>query len=167
MALLSPAYLALLIFTLSIPERLYLLRDPRSIHLTFDIRENLFYAPQRHRAHLQHFVEVLEQYIEDSIQSFLLSRLGFHIRYRDPPFSQAKFERQVMTVECFAGVTSIARVGFDRVPALFAQCLEMRVKGEGGNLASLEWPTQIITVKWGSEIKEVSECQSWQPGFDW
>ena len=72
-----------------------------------------------------------------------------------------------MTLECFAGVTSIARVGFDGVPALFAQCLEMRVKGEGGNLASLERPTKTITVKWGCEIKEVSECQSWQPRLDW
>lgn len=101
---------------LGLPYRIHLLRDPRSIHLTIDIGENSLYAPQRHGARLQHFVEILE-YIEDSNQSFLQSRLDFHIRDHGPPFSQTKFERQVMTLECFAGVTSIARVGFDGVPA--------------------------------------------------
>lgn len=68
----------------------------------------------------------------------------------------------------FQGIPDIEMRG---VPSWFQNCLEMRIRGEGGELRTIDWPTKVVKRKLkGSKKKvkvEVSTRECWQPVFDW
>ncbi|XPS77292.1 hypothetical protein M3J09_009320 [Ascochyta lentis] len=64
---------------LGLPHCLYLLRDLRQIELEVNIDDRSAYATTRHRARIQHSVDIIKQYAQDKVRKFLLKRL--HIRF--------------------------------------------------------------------------------------
>jgi hypothetical protein len=141
---------------LGLPRRLHLLRDLRAIKLTVDITEISNYAAKRHRARIQHFVQIIRAHAEDEGRKSLLNRLDIHLinsysgqtlRPWDKRLPRTTFDRHMFSLESLAQITGIPSISVDGVPAWFAQCLEMRVRGEGGEIKPLSWPKKTTKRK--------------------
>lgn len=74
----------------------------------------------------------------------------------------------MFALECLAEVTGTPTVKFDGIPEWFGQCLGLRMRGEGGDLKTLEWPDKTFRRKNHSRsLSKVSTKVSWQLVFDW
>ena len=74
----------------------------------------------------------------------------------------------MFSLESLAHITGILSASIDGVTAWFAQCLEMRICGEGGEFKPLNWPKKTTKRKdEDGNIKRVPKRESWQPLLDW
>ena len=121
-----------------------LIRDLRRVDLTIPIKSNYEDHVALHRVRIEHFVQMIKQHAVDnnqkpllrSLQVRLLGTFGF-----DTPVKGDRFEEFMFNLERFAELTQIPTVKFSGIPKWFAQCLTLRVCGEGGDLSALDWPT--------------------------
>jgi hypothetical protein len=77
----------------------------------------------------------------------------------------------MFVLEPLAALQGIQDIAVYGAPEWFQRCLEMRIRGQGGDLKTLDWPTKAVRrQKKGNQKKvkvEVSTRQGWQPLFDW
>jgi hypothetical protein len=175
---------------LGLPYRIHLLRDLRRIELTLIVDELTSWSRLRHRARTQYFVDTLQEHAGDANRQSLLTQLRVHIRAMERGFRCVRprwsiddlrrkeksgkwtiSEKVVFVLEPLASLQGIVDVAIHGAPDWLKQCLEMRIRGEGGELKTLEWPAKVVKRKQkGSRKKvelEVSMRKGWQPVLDW
>ncbi|KAF9693978.1 hypothetical protein EKO04_007825 [Ascochyta lentis] len=125
---------------LGLPHCLYLLRDLRQIELEVNIDDRSAYATTRHRARIQHSVDIIKQYAQDKVRKFLLKphdvdaqllHCVLEVRQRESATSR---EKDMFVLERLSEISGIEEVKLVGVPSWFKRCLEMRITGEGGAL---------------------------------
>ena len=176
---------------LGLPHCIHLLRDLRRIELTLTIHKVTSWGKARLRARTQHFVDILREHSGDVNKQSLLTQLRVYIKdvesehYRCcRPSSGIYLSRRweklhkrtvphtlVFVLEPLAELQGIHDIAVYGAPEWFQRCLEMRIRGQGGELKTLDWPTKAVRrKKKGTKKKvEVEVCtrQGWQPIFDW
>lgn len=172
------------------PHRIHLLRDLRRIELTLTANDLTSWSKARLRARIQYFVDILQEHAEDANKQSLLTQLHIQIRARQRsdrctrPSSSFRYLRRqeslrdrtvpdtlVFVLEPLASLQGISDITLRGAPEWLKQCLEMRIRGEGGELETLNWPTKTVKRQQkGSRRKievEVSTRHGWQPTLDW
>mgnify|MGYP004504271419 CR=1 FL=1 len=167
---------------LGLPHRLHLLRDLRRIELVLEVNEPKGLAITRLRARTQHFVNVIRQHAGDEGKKSLLNHLHVRLagiqrqrrcsrRARGTKVYTLLPERYMFTLEPLASMQGIEDTDIWGVSEWFKQCLEMRIRGQGGELAAADWPTKVVERRRKGSRKplqvEVSAREGWQPTFDW
>ncbi|KAF3052857.1 hypothetical protein E8E11_010219 [Didymella keratinophila] len=130
---------------------------------------------------LHRICEMIEQHAIDRNKKPLLRR--FHVRliskygfkehlYPDMAsgLKQSRFEEYMFNLERFVEEPMhVPIVEFTEVPGWFAQCLAMRVRGEGGDLDTLKWPTRTLNRKKGRFMEpwQQSRRRDSQAKLDW
>ena len=176
---------------LGLPHRIHLLRDLRHIELTLTINEVISWGTTRLRARTQHFVDILREHSGDTNKQSLLTQLRVYIRDSRSPSSRCcrprsgfdvsrRWEklqdrtvshRLVFVLEPLASLQGIQDIAVYGAPEWFQRCLEIRIRGQGGDLKTLDWPTKVVRrqQKGYRRKVEVEVCtrQGWQPIFDW
>lgn len=172
-----------------LPHRSHLLRDLRHINLEVDVDELSAYTIARHRGRLQHFVNVMKEHADDDSKKSLLRKLYIRLntnnphkdsieylmntiqRHRTPRPGFTMSEGHMFTLEPLISLQGIPNVNIVGVPDWFKKCLEMRMRGEGGELTTLTWPVKLIKRRPDPFKKakkaEISTREGWQPRLDW
>ena len=177
---------------LGLPHRVHFLRDLRRIELTLTTGEVTSWSKARLRARTQHLVDVLREYSGDVNKQSLLTQLRVYIRdsestpysrccrarsrvnvsrYWEKLHNRTASHKTVFVLEPLASLQGIQDIAIYGTPEWFQRCLEMRIRGQGGDLKTLDWPKKVVRrQKKGNRRKvevEVSTRQGWQPIFDW
>jgi hypothetical protein len=146
----------------------------------------------RLRARTQHFVDILREHSGDVNKQSLLTQLRVYIkdigsephfrccrqlwggnvsRCWDTLYNHTVSHQLMFVLEPLAALQGIQNIAVHGAPEWFQRCLEMRIRGQGGDLKTLDWPTKAVRrQKKGNQKKvkvEVSTRQGWQPLFDW
>lgn len=172
------------------PHLIHLTRDFRRIRLTLDINDLDTYGIIRIRSRVQYLVDTLKKYAGDETRKSLLKGLhirlllhGHHLEYNRrckylrKGHRQQRLEtgnrhimRHMFTLEPLAQLHALDEIRLVGCPAWFTECLLLRLRGDGGPLSELKWPTKIERrVRASKRYKkaEVSTRQCWQPVYDW
>jgi hypothetical protein len=172
------------------PDRIHVLRDLRCIELTLMANDLTSWTRARLQARTQYFVDVLQEHAKDASKQSLLTKLDVRIAVRErsyrcsrPRWSfedlRRKRDSEIRTVpdrllfalEPLASLQGTPDITVSGVPDWFKKCLEMRIRGDGGELETLNWPTKIVKRQKKENRKkievEVSTRQGWHPVFDW
>lgn len=177
---------------LGLPHRIHLLRDLRRIELTLKIGKMTSWGKARLRARTQHFVDILREHSGDINKQSLLTQLRVYIkdsgsephsrccrprwgvdvsRCWDKLHNPTVPDQLMFVLEPLVALQGIQDIAVYGAPEWFQRCLEMCIRGQGGDLKTLDWPTKLVRrKKKGSRNKvkvEVSKRQGWQPIFDW
>lgn len=171
------------------PHRIHLVRDFRRIRLTMDIDDLNTYGIIRLRARVQHLVNTLKEHANDETQKSLLK--GLHVRFllhghnihfnrrcrhlRGHSWQQVEqgnnhIMKHMFALEPLVELHALEEVRVVGCPEWFTQCLEMRLRGEGGRLSKMAWPVRIRRRRVGFKKYrkvEVSARQCWQPVYHW
>jgi hypothetical protein len=160
------------------PQRLPLLRNLRSIVITVSLNDSTHWGVKRQRARLEYFVSVLKQHADDENKKSLLQSLCIHVdkpcnsRRRYSPYSARSdavtVEKFMFGLESLTELRGIKDVRVTGVPDWYAQCLELSVQGNGGDVHKYSWPFSARK-KWNGEGKaqRVSLMKWWHPTLDW
>jgi len=153
------------------PHRIHLVRDLRRIRLVLDIDAWGYAAGTRHRARVQHFVNVLNEHANDKDKQSCLRRLTVVIARdgEDYAYDEAtenwhqaqKFrpvKKQMFALEPLVFLLEVKEFKVVSVPEWFAKCLAMCVQCKVGKVTGYRWPRKGVkgtTKKWH------------QPALDW
>ena len=133
---------------------------------------------RRQHARVQYFVDILRQHGDDENKKSLLRRVGISLRCTQP-LDHISFwkcvNRGVFILEPLAALTGIEEVIIGSDPRLdwFMQCLSLRMRGEGGELKKLEWPTKTtrrLRLRDKGKRPRKTTVSTWKPGIptlDW
>ncbi|KAF2733293.1 hypothetical protein EJ04DRAFT_439321 [Polyplosphaeria fusca] len=173
------------------PISLPLLRNLRRIELVVSVSTTGHWVTKRHRARLEHFVDVLKEHADDENKKSLLTNLtvrcdartktrGQHIRYGQHSIyyygSEVPHKELYMYgVEPLAQLRGIEQVKVHGLPDWFANCLELCIKGDGGHLLPKKYKAKgkLVTYKThlGGRIRTKSvqkSAKTWnKPLLDW
>lgn len=142
----------------------HLIRDLRRVDLTISIDRMDTGGVALHRVRINHFVNMIKQHAVDNYKRPFLRRLHVRLASKEglkehlypsiaPRLEDGQFEEYMCNLECFAELTHIPIVEFTGLPEWFAQCLTMRVRGEGGDLSTLKWPMETLNRRKGRFVK--------------
>jgi hypothetical protein len=166
-------------------DRLPLLRNLRSIHITINLNDHTHWSVKRQRARLEYFVSILKQHADDKHKSSLLQDLQItfgklhrtlhQIRYHPRPLpapAHAVEEKYMFGLESLTALRGIKDVEIKGVPEWYAQCMKLCISGKGGEVKETEWPDVQVTRKkkmvWQKgRTAWVTSRQWWQPVVDW
>jgi hypothetical protein len=117
-------------------HRIHLLRDLRCVRLVLDIDDGGYWAIVRHRSRMEHFVKLINEYAEDENKKSYLNQLTVCIARngRNYPFDP------LIAKGTLVDLHPIKSVKVSGVPEWFVKCLEMGVRGEGGDVVWYKWP---------------------------
>jgi hypothetical protein len=163
-------------------NRLYLLRDLRSISISIVLNDTTHWCVKRQRARLIHFVSVLKQHSDDDNKKCLLQDLTVHMHDTLSPTDST--EKYMFSLESLADLRDIKNVSITGIPDWYAQCLQLCIQGRGGNVQESDWlrvkserrvkskkrgKSKKRATKWDStDPKEVVQTRKWyQPMLDW
>jgi hypothetical protein len=144
----------------------------------------------RLRARTQYFVDILQEHAGDANKQTLLTQLDVSIaawkssircsrprwglgilRHKQNSDIRTVSDQLMFALEPLESLRGISYITVHGAPEWFKQCLEMRIRGEGGDLKILNWPTKTVRRQQKGSRKrvevEVSTRQGWQPMFDW
>lgn len=157
------------------PKRQRVFGHLQKIILTIDFDQTREYSKEgsRMRASLDRFVRIMEK-SEPDLDKCQLKKLS--IQYlgntpRDSPGFEEWASKLMFVAEPLAALKGLDHVycaGFD---PWFGACLEMCIKGEGGDIKQIDWPVKEIRRRNPTGGKkhpaQISERQWWQPKLDW
>jgi hypothetical protein len=165
------------------PHRLHLLRNLRRIHIATRPMDRSHWGLRRMRARLAFFIAELNAHAADASKRSLLQWFSIEMStpwgsgYVFPSIwhsqeSVDKFKREnAFGLEELVALRGVENVEVTGVPGWFAQCLELCVKGEGGELREIEWPSVRVKRQrgegGGTKVMQQTLKQWWQPVFDW
>ncbi|KAF1926445.1 uncharacterized protein M421DRAFT_216636 [Didymella exigua CBS 183.55] len=177
---------------LGLPHRLHLLRDLRHINLLVDIDDRASHsrpsphAVVRHRARLEHFVEILRKHAEDSSKKSLLKSLHMRLSTTGLEYQRLvtgrliqpsdETKRRLVGHHVFALEGLVAFEGIDEeevtgLPKWFCRCLEPHMVDRGGQVEELIWPVKIVKKRHDNGYRvqkvEISTRKYWQPTLNW
>lgn len=167
-------------------DNLPLLRNLRSICIDFVMDSSVHWAVKRQRARLDFFVEILKAHADDENRRSLLQELTVNVRtvpddaYVPPQYPDV--ETFMFGLESLAALRGIKDVRVTGVPEWFARCLQVCIRGKGGEVVETDWPQVQIkrkvltpeekTMRYDWQKKKfktawVTTRKWWQPVFDW
>lgn len=79
----------------------------------------------------------------------------------------------MFALEPLTELSTVKNVNLVGLPGWFAACLAMRLRGEGGDLSTIEWPVKMVKRKgkggrWRADRRvQVSTRHCSQPIYDW
>jgi hypothetical protein len=168
-------------------DRLPLLRNLRSIHISIRLNDHTHWAVKRQRARLEYFISVLKEHSDDENKKSLLQELkvtfgklhrpGFVARYYlsrplAPPRTLTPEEKYMFGLESLTVLRGIKHVSIQGVPEWYAKCLELCIQGKGGEVKETEWPMVQVTrqkrTMWQKGRTAMVTSRQWyQPKVDW
>lgn len=174
------------------PEHLPLLRELRSIHLEVSISDTTHWIVKRQRARLEYFISVLKEHSDDADKKSLLEKLTVHlgpVQRRQtfsrcsmphvPHITRSTLDNYMFGLDSLAELRGIVEIRVTGVPEWYARCLELCIRGEGGEVQRTEWPvvekkkkkkakkTARGQVKRSKGAKMISTRRWWQPVMNW
>jgi hypothetical protein len=129
---------AMIFGPLGLPHRLHLVREIRHICLVVDVNDTGAWAMKRLRARLSLFVESVRQDTDDDAKNSLLKKL--HIRFAwnggrpDRYTEQYMFALEALTSLRGIEDVSVKDIRIADIDPCFTQCVELCIKGEGGDV---------------------------------
>jgi hypothetical protein len=124
---------------------------------------------ERLRSRLEYLVKILKQYADDDNQKSLLDSL--HIVYQHTKHPQSKESNYLFGLETLADLRGIKDVRVTGVPPWFGQCLELCIKGRGGEVKHVDYPEVIVKKRKRGQTKwqkNLTTTRKWQnPILDW
>jgi hypothetical protein len=153
-------------------HRIHLLRDLRRVRLVLDIDDGGYWAIVRHRSRIEHFVKILNEHAEYENRKSYLNQLTVSIarngkvypfdpliaKHKRQSFSGMSVEWYIFALDVFLDLHPIKKVKVFDLPDWFVKCLEMGVRGEGGEVAWFKRHPERFK----------SATEKWhQPTLDW
>ena len=148
---------------LGLSHRIHLLRDLRRIELALMADDLTSWTQLRLQARTRYFVDILQEHAGDANKQSVLTQLDVSIGVRERSIPRARpcwvFEdlrrmeksetrtvsdQLLFALEPLASFQGISDITVRGAPDWFKQCLEMRIRGEGGELEILNWPTKTV-----------------------
>ncbi|KAF2844586.1 hypothetical protein T440DRAFT_372740, partial [Plenodomus tracheiphilus IPT5] len=142
---------------LGVGNRLHLLRNLRSIHIKIVFNHNQHWTVKRLRARLQYFVDTLKAHADDINKRSLLGDLnvefnpGLHSNEQalegntQAGTGRSSPENGMFSLESLAALRGIKRVQIVGILDWYAKCLELCIKGKGGEVENMHWPEVKIS----------------------
>ncbi|KAF2637629.1 hypothetical protein P280DRAFT_483038 [Massarina eburnea CBS 473.64] len=156
------------------PHRLHLIRNLRNIQIIFLVEMHRFpdhWTVARYRGRIEHFIKVLKQHVDDENQKSLLKTL--RIKFCPPSTLMLHEHRSYVMypLEALISMSGIENVSVEGVEDWFAKCLEMCIKGQGGDVKEIKWPMVRKKTRkadmHGSKNMYVTTRKWFQPELDW
>lgn len=148
------------------PIRLPLLRNLRSIELAVVVGDDTHWAVKRHRARIEHFINILKEHSDDEEQKSLLKYLK--VRCERKYHTTNELGHRMYGIESLAALQGIEYVevtGTD-LPGWYKKCLELCVSGKGGDVKPLDYPDVMTTKKVGQMYRKRKKTV-WQTTRQW
>ncbi|KAF2125127.1 hypothetical protein P153DRAFT_253500, partial [Dothidotthia symphoricarpi CBS 119687] len=168
------------------PTHLPLLRNLPTIHLSISLDHSPgveHWTVTRQRARLAYFVEILNQHANDKTRKSLLQHLVINVsciasarhnpKTPSPPLPLPSIpvEKFMFALESLAALRGVQNVQITGVPDWFARCLQLCIRGRGGDVREVVWPVVEVVRKRGvyrkARTKWVTTRKWYQPMLDW
>ncbi|KAI2483465.1 hypothetical protein Ptr902_05782 [Pyrenophora tritici-repentis] len=148
------------------------LRNLRHIRIDL-VANNYHWAVKRQRARLEYFVEILKMHADDADKKSLLEHLEVHFTMTPRNFLFPRdIEESMFVLESLASLRGIKHVDFTGLPDWYSNCMQLVIKGEGGDVEMTDWPLMEVkrrTYLLNNRMKVhwVTSRKWYQPTLNW